>query len=59
MERTHGNLGTSLLTDPEADVLGFESLWPSQDALVRDWDVAAEGLREAPSGLMQRSAGAL
>jgi hypothetical protein len=47
VERTHGSLGTSLLADPEAGVLRFESLWESEGALVRGEKVVAEGLREA------------
>jgi hypothetical protein len=47
VERAHGSLGTSLLADPEAGVLGFESLWASRGAVVRGEEVVAAGLREA------------
>jgi hypothetical protein len=47
VERTHGSLGTSLLADPDAGVLGFESLWASEGALVRGEEAVAARLREA------------
>jgi hypothetical protein len=45
-----GNLGTSLLIDPEAGVMGFESFWASDGALVASEDVVAASYREAPGG---------
>jgi hypothetical protein len=47
MERQPGNLGTSLLLDPEAGVMGFESFWASSDALLDSEDVIAASVREA------------
>jgi hypothetical protein len=47
-----GNLGTSLLIDPEAGATEFESFWESEGLLVNDEDVIAACLREAalPAG---------
>lgn len=47
MERQPGNLGTSLLLDPEAGAMGFESFWASNGALVDSGDVIAAGVGEA------------
>ncbi len=47
MERQPGNLGTSLLLDPEAGAMGFESFWASNGALVASGDVIAAGVAEA------------
>jgi hypothetical protein len=47
VERQSGNLGTSLLIDPEAGAAGFESFWASDGALVASEDVIAASVREA------------
>jgi len=47
VERQPGSLGTSLLIDPEARAMGFESFWASDGALVASEDVIAAALREA------------
>lgn len=47
VERQPGNLGTSLLIDPEAGAMGFESFGASDGALVHSEDVIAAVLREA------------
>lgn len=47
MERQPGNLGTSLLLDPEAGAMGFESFWASSGALLDGEDVIAASAREA------------
>ena len=47
VERQHGNLGTSLLIDPDAGAAGFESFWASDYALVDSEDVIAANAREA------------
>ena len=47
MERQPGNLGTSLLLDPEAGAMGFESFWASSGALLDSEDVIAASAREA------------
>jgi hypothetical protein len=47
VEHQPGNLGTSLLIDPEAGAMGFESFWASDGALVHSDDVIAAGVREA------------
>lgn len=47
VERQPGNLGTSLLIDPEDGAMGFESFWASDGALVHSEDVIVAGLREA------------
>ena len=41
MERQPGNLGTSLLLDPEAGAMGFESFWASNGALSNVEDAVA------------------
>ena len=47
VERQPGNLGTSLLVDPEGGAMGFESFWASDGALEHSEDVIAASLREA------------
>ena len=47
MERRPGSLGTSLLIDPEAGAMGFESFWASSGALADSGDVIAASVREA------------
>jgi hypothetical protein len=47
VEGQSGNLGTSLLIDPEAGAAGFESFWASDGALVASEDVIAASVREA------------
>ena len=47
VERQPGNLGTSLLIDPESGVIGFESFWASDGPLVASEDVIAASVREA------------
>ncbi|HEX6454582.1 MAG TPA: hypothetical protein VF060_34605 [Trebonia sp.] len=47
VERQPENLGTSLLIDPEAGVLGFESFWASDGPLTAGEDVIAASVREA------------
>ena len=47
VERRPGNLGTSLLIDPEAGAMEFESFWESEGPLVNSEDVIASSLREA------------
>jgi hypothetical protein len=47
VERQPGNLGMSLLIDPEAGTAGFESFWASNGALVDSEDVIAASAREA------------
>ena len=47
VERRPGNLGTSLLIDPEAGAMEFESFWESEGPLVNSEDVIAASLREA------------
>ena len=41
------HLGTSLLLDPEAGAMGFESFWASNGALMDSGDVIAASVREA------------
>jgi len=47
VERQPENLGTSLLIDPEAGVMGFESFWASDGPLTTGEDVIAASVREA------------
>jgi hypothetical protein len=47
VERQPGSLGTSLLIDPEAGALGFESFWVSHGALAAGGDVIAASVCEA------------
>lgn len=47
MERQPGSLGTSLLLDPEAGAMRFESFWASSGALLASEDVIAASVREA------------
>jgi heme-degrading monooxygenase HmoA len=47
VERRPGSLGTSLLLDPGAGAMGFESFWASSGALVDSEDVIAASVREA------------
>ena len=47
VEDRPGNLGTSLLIDPHAGAMGFESFWASGGALVASEDVIAASVREA------------
>jgi len=47
VERQPGNLGTSLLLDPEAGAAGFESFWASSSALTDSEGVIAASAREA------------
>ena len=47
VERQPGNLGTSLLLDPEAGAMGFESFWASNGALLDSEGVIAASAREA------------
>jgi hypothetical protein len=47
MERQPGNLGKSLLLDPEAGAMGFESFWASNGALMDSGDVIAASVGEA------------
>ena len=47
MERQPGNLGTSLLLDPTAGAMGFESFWASNAALTDSGDMVAANAREA------------
>ena len=47
MERQPGNQGTSLLLDPEAGAMGFESFWASNVALMDSGEVIAASVREA------------
>lgn len=47
VEGQPGNLGTSLLIDPEAGVMRLESFWASDGALVASEDVIAASVREA------------
>jgi hypothetical protein len=55
VDRQPGSLGTSLLTDPQAGALGFESFWASHGALAASEDVVAASVREAA----QRAQGAV
>ena len=47
VEGQPGSLGTSLLIDPEAGAMAFESFWASDGALVASEDVIAASVREA------------
>jgi hypothetical protein len=47
VERRPGSLGTSLLLDPGAGAMRFESFWASNGALADSQDVIAAGVREA------------
>ena len=47
VERRPGSLGTSLLLDPGAGAIGFESFWASNGALADSEDVVAASVREA------------
>jgi hypothetical protein len=47
LEREPGSLGTSLLTDPQAGGMRFESFWASEGAFAQSEEVIAGGLREA------------
>jgi hypothetical protein len=47
VERQPGNLGTSLLIDPGAGAVRFESIWESEGPLVNSEDTIAASLREA------------
>lgn len=52
VERQPGNLGTSLLLDPEAGAMGFESFWAPRGALLD-----SEGVIAASAGEAARRAG--
>jgi hypothetical protein len=55
LERQPGSLGTSLLIDPGAGVLGLESFWASHRALAASENLAGTSVREAA----QRAQGAV